>query len=64
MKNETTLTIENAKTASTIICKNHPEWGTKAFIYVEGNNSYFGRGSDSAMLFEKEFKFWNVVTTK
>lgn len=63
MKNQT-LNTENAKEASTIICKTNPEWGTKSFTYVEGDNSYHGRGWSSAMLFEHEFHYWEVATWK
>jgi len=65
-----TLTKENAPKVSTIVNKNNPEWGTKKFNYndQELNDgklaSTFGCGSNSAMLFEDEYKFWNVVTIK
>jgi hypothetical protein len=59
-----TLTTKNAHLVSTIINKNNPEWGTKAFTYVAGDNSFFGRGSNSAMLFEHSFQYWEVASWK
>ncbi len=58
------LTIENAPNVSTVISKTNPEWGTKAFTYVGGNNSYHGRGVNSALLSEDEYKFWSIASFK
>jgi len=61
------LTIKTAKTAKVIRNIQHPEWGTKKFNYNDqplpnGDVcSSFGSGSDSAVLFEKDYKFWEVV---
>jgi hypothetical protein len=57
------LTTENMKTASTVVCLQNPEWGTKRFTYdaVHGHHSR-GSGCNSALLFENEFKFYSVVT--
>jgi hypothetical protein len=61
------LTIENAKTAKTIRNIQNPEWGTKRFNYNAqdlNNNqkcSTFGIGSNSAVLFESEYHFWEVM---
>lgn len=59
----TPLTIENAYLVSVVQCIDHPEWGTKRFDYDEkyGHHSH-GCGSNSACLFEGEFKFWEVIT--
>lgn len=61
-----TLTIENAKNVSTIQSKNNPEWGRKRFTYDYSKDKFHSRGvgSNSAVLFESEFKFWNVVSYK
>ena len=63
-----TLTKENAKTVKTIRNIQHPEWGIKRFNYNEQplNNGEFastwGTGSNGAVLFEYEYKFWEVVS--
>jgi len=61
-----TLTKENAHKASTILNKTNPEWGTKRFNHNKDGKgmSTFGIGYNSAMLFDHEFKFWEVVTWK
>ena len=61
-----TLTKENCKTASTIIKKTNPEWGTKKFNFDGSGDGFHshGVGSNSALLFEHNFKLWNIVTTK
>ena len=70
MSTQQTLTKENAEKTSTIISKNHPEWGTKRFNHNEQplndgkSMSTFGCGSNSAILPENEYKFWNVSTWK
>jgi|ERR1035437_1701487 hypothetical protein len=57
------LTVANAPTVSTILNIQNPEWGTKRFNF-EGNMSSWGVGSNSAMLFESEYKFWKVESFK
>lgn len=60
------LTKENASRVLVIECIAHPEWGTKRFTFDPssfGHHSY-GTGSNSAILFESEFKFWRVVKFK
>ena len=70
MENDVTLTKENAGKVSTIISKTNPEWGTKRFNYNEQplSDGRFastqGVGSNSAVLFESEYKFWNVASWK
>ena len=63
------LTIENASKVSTVINKNHPEWGTKKFEFngqplTSGFAHVIGTGCNSAVLFESEFKFWSVASFK
>lgn len=61
------LTIENAVTAKRIQCIAHPEWGIKRFNYNDQplTNGRFasswGVGPNSAVLFEGEYKFWEVI---
>lgn len=61
------LTKENAPTVKTIRNIKNPEWGVKRFNYNEqplndgGACSTFGVGSNSAVLFESEYKFWEVI---
>ena len=63
----TVLNIENAKTVKTIRNINHPEWGKKRFNYNDqplndGENvSSWGVGVNSAILFESEYRFWEVI---
>lgn len=63
----TILTTENAKTAKVIRNIEHPDWGTKKFNYNAqplGNGEFcstFGTGINSALLFECEYKFWEVI---
>jgi len=63
----TRLTTENAKTAKVIRNIQHPEHGPQKFNYndqplFDGKScSTFGSGSNSAILFESEYKFWEVV---
>lgn len=65
-----TLTTENASKVSTIISKKNPEWGSKRFNHnaqplLGGRSaSTYGCGCNSAVLFESEFKFWNVASWK
>tara|TARA_R110000868_G_scaffold29030_4_gene107972 strand:+ start:4944 stop:5195 length:252 start_codon:yes stop_codon:yes gene_type:complete len=62
------LTIENAAKVSTVINKNNPEWGAKSFSFnaVELNDgakaSLVGKGCNSSVLFNEEFKFWSVAS--
>lgn len=63
------LTPENAATVSTIICRQHPEWGVKRFNYnsqrlPNGYTHSHGLGSNSAILNEEEFKYWGVISFK
>lgn len=64
------LTVENASKAESIINIAHPEWGVKRFNYnseslVDGDKcSSWGIGSNSALLFEHEYKFWHVYKFK
>jgi len=55
-----TLTRENIRDGMYIQAKDHPNWGCKR-VGHDRNGWYHGTGSDSAMLFENEFKFWDVV---
>jgi hypothetical protein len=61
------LTKENAPTVKVIRNIQHPEWGTKRFNYnaqqlTDGLCSTFGTGPNSAVLFDGEFRFWEVIT--
>jgi hypothetical protein len=70
IKNYPPLTIELAKHVATIINIDHPEWGVQRFNYNDqplNDNSYahtWGTGSNSAVLFEGDFKYWAVVSFK
>jgi hypothetical protein len=60
-----TLTKETAPRVKSIRNIQHPEWGVKRFNYNEqplneGHCSTWGVGSNSAVLFEGEYKFWEV----
>lgn len=61
------LTIENASTTKRIQNISNPEWGIKRFNYNEQPltdgrfASTFGIGPNSAVLFENEYKFWEVI---
>ena len=61
------LNSENAKTAKSIRNIDHPEWGIKRFNYNAqplsdgGFASTFGVGANSAVLFEGEYQFWEIV---
>jgi len=65
-----TLTKENAGSVKQIISKEHPEWGPKEFNYNEQTlsdgsfASTHGIGPNSALLFESEYKFWEVYSWK
>ena len=62
-----TLTKENAPKAVLIRNINNPEWGAKPFHYNSqqlNDGKYcssWGSGINSAVLFEDEYKFWEVV---
>lgn len=62
-----TLDTENAPTTKLIRCIDHPEWGIKRFNYnaqplLDGEfASTWGVGPSSAVLFESEYKFWEVI---
>jgi hypothetical protein len=70
IKNYPPLTNELAKHVDTIINIDHPEWGVKRFNYNAqplNDNRYahtWGTGSNSAVLFEGDFKYWAVVSFK
>jgi hypothetical protein len=61
------LTKENASTAKFIRNIKNPEWGEKRFNYnsQQLNDgeccSSWGVGCNSAILFEYDYKFWEVV---
>ena len=55
-----TLTTGNAKVGLVIQSKTDPEWGL--FTLKQDRNGWIKSGrSGSSMLWEGEFKFWNVV---
>ena len=62
------LTKKTAKTAKTIRNIQNPEWGIKAFNYnvqalTDGKFcSTWGTAWNSALLFEEEYKFWEVIS--
>lgn len=64
------LTKENAERAASVVNLAHPEWGVKRFNYQAQPlhdlppASTVGEGSNSAVLFESEYKFWGVVEWK
>jgi hypothetical protein len=64
------LTTELAQHVATIINIHHPEWGVQRFNYKAQpltDNNYahtWGTGSNSAVLFEGNFKYWAVVSFK
>ena len=64
------LTVENCETVSTVINRQHPEWGTWRFNYKgqplnDGNYTHtIGVGSNGRLLHENEFKFWGVISFK
>ncbi len=62
------LTKENAHTAYTISKIQSPELGIKRFNHnVNSCNgkswSTYGSGSNSAVLFESEYKYWKIEST-
>jgi hypothetical protein len=64
------LTNENAANVLTIIKITNMEWGVKPFHYkaqkLTGDRftHIIGRGGNSSILNENEFKFWAVVSFK
>ena len=62
------LAVDNAHDVKRIRNIQHPEWGIKRFNYKEQplNNGRFcstwGVGSNSALLFESEYKYWEIIT--
>jgi hypothetical protein len=62
-----TLTKDNAPKAILIRNIKNPEWGTQPFHYNSQplNDgavcSSWGSGINSAVLFEDEYKFWEVI---
>ena len=61
------LTKVNAKTATIIRNIYNPEWGEQRFNYNDqplndgGSCSSWGVGVNSSLLFESEYKFWEVI---
>ena len=68
MRNQETLTADNMNKASTVVSKKNPEWGTFRFNMnaqplPKGEVTHtIGSGSHSKVLFENEFKFWDIAT--
>jgi len=68
MENAQTLTVDNMSKASTVINKNNRDWGTFRFTMndqplTRGDVTHtIGSGSHSKVLFENEFKFWEIAT--
>jgi hypothetical protein len=68
INNLATLTLANAHTASTVICKANPEWGSKRFEFRSqplrrgDAASSVGVGCNSSVLFDHEFHYWAIVT--
>ncbi len=62
------LTKITAKTAKTIRSIDNPEWGIKVFNYnaqplSDGTFcSTWGIGCNGALLFESEYKYWEVIS--
>jgi hypothetical protein len=62
------LTPTNAKTTKTIRNISSPEWGIKKFSHHSeslGNGEFastYGEGSSSAVLFDSEYGFWEVIS--
>jgi hypothetical protein len=55
-----TLTLENATVGIAIVCKDHPEWGTR--ILDKDRNGWTVRGPRGEhMLDEGEFHFWALA---
>lgn len=60
MTNTETLTTENVRDGLVVMCIAHPEWGE--FVVTHDRNGWIHKNDrGSAMLFECEFRFWNVV---
>ena len=58
------LTVDNHERASTMLCIDHPEWGTRRFNRDPSGRGHhsFGTGSNSALLFESDFGRWAVAS--
>jgi len=54
------LTKENARDGLMIQHIHFPEWGTKPLV-LESDGWSIGRGCNSAVLFENEFRLWEIV---
>jgi len=67
MPDKKILTIENAPAAKIIRNIGNPDWGTKRFNYkdqplINGQAcSSWSSGSNGALLFESEYRFWEVI---
>jgi hypothetical protein len=61
-----TLTVDNMHKAQTIICIGHPEISAKKFNQDHSADKFHSRGvgSNSAVLFEREFHFWAIASYK
>jgi len=60
------LTSENAKSATMVRSIKNPGWGVKAFHYnseklINTFESSVGVGCNTVVLFESEFKFWEII---
>jgi len=66
MSHKEILTKENAHRAATISRISNPDWGVKRFNHndqpLTGGRvaSSFGSGSNSAVLFEDDYHFWQI----
>lgn len=61
------LTLQNAHRASTVICLEHLEWGTKRFQFhseplPSGPASSVGSGCNSSLLFDEDFHYYGIST--
>ena len=58
------LTVDNHERASTVLCIDPPEWGTRRFDRDPSGRGHhsFGTGSNSALLFESDFGRWAVAS--
>jgi hypothetical protein len=62
------LTADNANNVKTIRNISSPEWGIKKFNYHSeslGSGEFastYSEGSSSAVLFDSEYGFWEVVS--
>ena len=59
------LTTENIKENAMLICKANPDWGRFRVLRKYDIGKWEVRGeSGDGVLFEKEFKFWDIVGGK